>query len=66
MVWPGLFGKIDGEPGEDSVHRFDSAKSPAAVHAKAARGQLHQRLNVAAFDFSRRRQFLKFFSHNLS
>jgi hypothetical protein len=33
------------------------------VHAKAARGQLRQRLNMSPFDLAGGGQFLKFLSH---
>ena len=58
-----LAGKINGEPRKHRVHRFDAAEAPTAVHAAAALRQQRQRLHVPPFDFSRRRQFFKFFSH---
>ena len=62
----GLVLEINGEAGENGIHRFDPAEAPASMHAKAAIGQLHQRFDVVPFEFSRGRHFLKFFSHRLS
>jgi hypothetical protein len=59
-----LAGKINREPGEYCVHRFDAAKPPAPVRAAAARGQLRQRLHMATLNFSGRGEFFEFFSHS--
>ncbi len=58
-----LARKINREPREHRVHRLDPAKAPTAVHAKTARRQLRQRLNVPAFNLAGGRQFFKFLSH---
>ena len=60
---PRLAGKINREPREHRVHRFDAAEAPAPVRAAAGLGQLGQGCNVLALDFSRRRQFFEFFFH---
>jgi hypothetical protein len=64
MAW--LVGEIDGESGENGVDSFDAAKSPASMHAKAASGQLHQRLNMVALQLACGGHFLEFFSHTVS
>jgi len=61
---PGLARKIDGEPRKHCVHCLDSSEAPAPVHAESTGGQLHERIDVAAFDLSSRSQFFKFLSHN--
>src|SRR5208283_2770497 len=61
---PRLVGKINCEARENRVHRFDPSEPPTAMYAETAVCQSHQRFDVAAFDFSGRRQFLKFLSHN--
>ncbi len=48
-----LARKINREPREHRVHRFDAAKAPAPVRAAAGLGQLRERRNVLAFDLSR-------------
>src|ERR1039458_1560383 len=45
------------------VHRLDAPEAQTAMRAAAAFRQQRQRLHVAAFDLSRRRQFLEFFFH---
>lgn len=60
---PGFAGEIDGEAREHSVHRLDFSESPTTVLATAAFRKFDQGFQVAAFDFSRRCQFFKFFSH---
>jgi 16S rRNA (cytosine967-C5)-methyltransferase len=59
----GLSRKINGEPGKNRVHGFDPAKTPTAVNATPALGQLRERLNVASLNFAGSGQFLEFCSH---
>jgi hypothetical protein len=40
VAGPGL--KIDGEPGEDRIDRFDFPEPPTAMKAVAALGQMDQ------------------------
>ena len=63
IVWPGL-------PGKSIVNRANTVstvlmrpKPQLRCMQKPLVGQLHQRLDLAPFDLSRRRQFFKFFSH---
>ena len=56
--------KINREPGENRIHRLDTAKTPTPVRATAPISQLRQRFNMAAFNFSSGGEFFKFFSHN--
>ena len=63
---PGFILKIDREAGEDSINSFDFPKPPTPMHAETAGRELHQRLDVVAFQFAGRRHFLEFFSHKVS
>ena len=58
-----LVSEIDSETRENGIDSFDAAKSPASVHAKAAIGQLHQRLDMVPLQFAGGGHFLEFFSH---
>ena len=58
--------RINREAGKNGVHSPDDAKSPASVHAKAAIGELDQRLNMVALQLACGSHFLKFFSHTVS
>src|SRR5438552_6075435 len=60
---PRLVGKVDGKSCKHRVHRFDVSETPASMHAKAAIGQLHQRLDMLALQFPGGSHFLEFFSH---
>jgi transcription termination factor NusB len=56
--------KINREPREHRVHRLDAPEAPTAMRAAAAFGQLRQRFDVAAFNFSGGGEFFKFGFHN--
>ena len=58
-----LVGKVDSEPGKNSIDRLNFSETPAPVHAKTAGRQQHQSFDVLAFKLARRRHFLEFFSH---
>ena len=60
----GLARKINREPREHRVHRFDAAKAPAPVRAAAGFRQLRERRNVLAFNFPSCCQFFEFVFHN--
>src|SRR5438874_686146 len=60
----GLVLKIDSEASENRIHRPDPSKPPTPVHAEAAVGQLHQRLDMVPLELPRRCHLLKFFSHS--
>lgn len=62
----GLVGEIDGEAGKNSIDSFYAAKSPASMHAKAASGELDQRINMMALQLPCGGHFLEFFSHTVS
>jgi hypothetical protein len=62
----GLIREIDREAGENGIDGFDASKTPASVHAKAAVGELDQRLDVVALQLAGCGHFLKFFSHTVS
>jgi hypothetical protein len=59
----GLVREIDGESSKNGVDSFDASKTPASVHAKAAVGELDQRLDVVALQLTGCGHFLEFFSH---
>jgi hypothetical protein len=51
----GLAWKINREPRENGIHRFDAPEAPTFVHAEAAGRQLNQWFNMSPFDLARRR-----------
>jgi hypothetical protein len=55
--------EIDDESRENSVDRRDFPETPAAMHAKAGFGKLHQRLDMLPADLPRGDQLLKLFFH---
>ncbi len=58
--------EIDGEPAENRVHSGNFSEAPASMHAIAAGGELNERLQLLAADFSSAQQFFKLFSHIVS